>query len=122
MAVITPPFPGVAIHIKKKLKKSTMIWPLKPWKGAGAYLTIPAGIYKSWRRYGKITYWRTKLYEPTNNQLPNQQAWRAVYRDAYLAYRDLTSEQKMAYHKRAIGKHFSGYNIFMKEYLKSHLL
>ena len=78
------------------------------------------GIYQQRKcKEGKITI-KMKFYTPRNPRTENQQANRAIFAAAVAAYQLLTAEQKMAYHKRAVGKKFTGYNLFITEYMSSH--
>lgn len=62
---------------------------------------------------------RLKFYAPTNPQTEAQQANRQKIADAVLAWQALTNEQKNHYNIKAKGRPFSGYNLFIKEQLKS---
>jgi hypothetical protein len=77
----------------------------------GIYHTMPTSK-------GRITR-RLKLYSPRNPQSEAQQANRAKITAAVLSWKNLTNEQKEVYNIRAEGKPFSGYNLFIKEYLLS---
>jgi len=78
------------------------------------------GIYQTQiTSKGRITR-KLKLYAPANPQTEAQQANRAKITAAVLAWQGLTDEQKAIYNERAIGKPFTGYNIFVKEHLLSH--
>lgn len=80
------------------------------------------GIYqiKHTKKGPKVS--RENFYFPTQNRTPGQQAWRAVFASGKEAWDILTFEQKGVYNKRAIRYKFSGYNLFMREYLSSHRL
>lgn len=62
---------------------------------------------------------KLKLYEPTNPQTEEQQAWRGTFADAVQAWQNLTEEEKSVYNNRAEGKKLSGYNLFLSQYLYS---
>jgi len=78
------------------------------------------GIYQT-RHYthGKYTV-QEKFYTPTQAYHAGRQAWRAVFADAVTAWQNLTASQKEIYRVKCSGKHMSGYNVFLHEYLISH--
>lgn len=61
-----------------------------------------------------------KFYQPTGEPHAGQIAQRAKLEPAIVAYRELTAEQKEVYYQRAVGRKFSGYNLFLSEYMTSH--
>jgi len=84
------------------------------------FSNVYAGIYQ--QRHGtnrKITV-KEKFYSPTNPQTIPQQANRDVFSDAISGWQGLTSEQKLGYNKRAVGRHMSGYNLYIREYMLTH--
>jgi len=81
---------------------------------------ILSGIYRTDNVTGETKNYREPYYITKNPRTDLQQANRQKYADSILAWRGLTDEQKNQYNKRAIGKRMSGYNLFQKEYLKSH--
>lgn len=85
--------------------------------GAGAK---EFGIYRLWTRYPPQRIIKNEYYFPTNRQTVPQQANRQKYADGVAAWQTLTDEQKDVYNKRAEYKKFSGYNLFLKEYLLSN--
>jgi hypothetical protein len=48
-----------------------------------------------------------------------QNAQRAKYKPAYLAWRALSDSEKAEYNLKARGCHFYGYHLFMREQLKA---
>ncbi len=78
-----------------------------------------SGIYHTGHWNGRTHTERLGFYWPHNTQSPAQQAHRAEYTAAYIAWRALTSEEKAVYNQNAIGRHMSGYNLFIKKYLLS---
>lgn len=79
-----------------------------------------SGIYRTDNVTGKTRNYREPYYITKNPRKPAQQAWRGIFADAVLAWQGLTEEQQNQYNQRAKGKRFSGYNLFLKEYLLSH--
>lgn len=79
-----------------------------------------SGIYQVRTRYNHKTQTREKYYIPHNPRSIFQQAWRSIFADAIVAWQGLTSEEKRVYNIKSYGKHKSGYNIFLGEYLKAH--
>lgn len=57
---------------------------------------------------------------PVNPQTETQQAWRATFADAVLAWQALTDEERAWYRKRGTKLRRNGYAIFISTYLKSH--
>lgn len=103
--------------IRKTLRKNLDFFPLHPNLGINGLPNLPAGVYKVYHLGGKPVQVCCKLYSPVNHKTANQLVWQAIYRAGVVAYKALTDDQRDIYHRRAYGKHFSGYNIFMKEYL-----
>lgn len=79
-----------------------------------------SGIYQVRTRYNHKTQVREKYYIPHNPRSVPQQSWRSSFAAAVAAWQNLTSEQKKVYNVKSYGKHKSGYNIFLGEYLKTH--
>lgn len=79
-----------------------------------------SGIYRKAKYSGKIKYYRDPFCITKNPRTLTQQINRQKYAAAVLAYQGLTSSEKLLYYERAIGKRFTGYNLFLKEYLLSH--
>lgn len=79
-----------------------------------------SGIYRRDNVTGEIKYYREPYYITKNPRTVPQQANRAKFAAAVLAWQNLTDEQKIPYNKKSKGKYMSGYNVFLKEYLSSH--
>jgi len=77
------------------------------------------GEYQGRREGERVFTIRRRFCVTKNPRTIPQQAHRQKYGEAVGAWRNLTAEQKEVYNKRAIGKKFSGYNLFVKEYLLS---
>lgn len=88
-----------------------------------------SGIYQKrvtgYNQYGinperprRSYYVRMRKYRPTNPQTPLQQANRDKFRNAGLAWNELTPEQKMAYNKTGKKRGNSGRSIFISWYMK----
>jgi hypothetical protein len=87
-----------------------------------AYRGVPinfSGIYRSDNVTGVTKYYREPYYITRNPRTPAQQVHRQKYADGILAWQNLTRPEKELYNKRAKGKHYSGFNLFLKEYLLS---
>ena len=117
MAIIDPNEIGLFFTIRKKLNKPVDVNPLKPNSRANAFPLLLPGVYKLWRRYGKVTNWRCNFWEQPYPGSPKQVAWQSIYREAIAAWNALTTDQKSVYAKKAYGKHLNGYNLFVKEFL-----
>lgn len=98
----------IAIEIRGKIGKET-IHSVSPYRG----------IYQM--RHCKIGYVpiKMKFYEPYNPQTEPQQTNRQKLADAVAAWQSLTTEQKRVYNKNAVGQRFTGYNLFIREYMLS---
>ena len=79
-----------------------------------------SGIYRTDNVTGRTKFYREPFYLTKNPRTEAQQANRQKFADAVAAWQGLTSEQKNQYNIKAKGRHMSGYNLFLREYLKSH--
>jgi len=79
-----------------------------------------SGIYRTDNVTGKTRYYREPYYFPKNPRSDPQQAQRGLVISGAAAWQALTSEQKQAFNARAQGKHLTGYNLFLREYILSH--
>lgn len=78
-----------------------------------------AGIYQQRKcKEGKITI-RERFYVPTQTWSQIKEDSQNKFKAAVLAYQGLTTSQRLVYHRRAVGLHLSGYNLFIKEYMLS---
>jgi len=142
MAVVNPKEQGIAIQIKNKLGHAwgygekiygevrygaTMVG-----YGLGLYgkktygeteygnaIERP-GIYQIRTRYNKQVTVREIFYWPKNPQTQSQQANRQKLTDGVTAWQGLTSGQKEIYNERARYKPYSGFNLYLKEYILSN--
>jgi len=64
-----------------------------------------------------FTYFTKKCY--TSNT-PGQQNIRSQFTAGYTAWSNLTEEQKAVYEEKAVSEFLTGYNVFMKEYIKEN--
>ncbi len=78
------------------------------------------GIYRERVLYGKRYRERMPFYEPTNPRTEKQQANRQKIADAVLAWQNLTEQEKNNYNKEARFRQYTGYNLFVKRYLKNN--
>lgn len=77
-----------------------------------------AGTYQI-RRYGKKrVHIVEKLYKPYNPRTETQQAWRARFQNAVIAYKLLSPDDLLKYKRWGATYKMSGYNKFISEYLK----
>ena len=79
-----------------------------------------SGIYRRDNVSGKVKHYREPYMIPYNPRTVSQQANRQILADGVLAWQGLTEEQQNQYNINAKGKHMSGYNLFLREYLLSH--
>lgn len=63
---------------------------------------------------------KNEWHYPSNPQTEAQQSNRQKFADGVAAWQTLTDSQKDVYNERVKYKKFSGYNLFLKEYLLSH--
>ena len=94
--------------------------------GAGEYGTLHygepeeiAGIYRVRHYNGKVYHERMNFFVQKITHTAGQNAQRAKYTVAYTAWRALSESEKVVYNKKAVGRHYYGYHLFMKENLKS---
>lgn len=85
-----------------------------------ADVILLSGIYQTYNVDGKTRYYREKYYIPKNPAHFPQYSSRSNMAAAVALYKALTPEQKAVYYEAAKGKKLSGYNLFLREYLKSH--
>jgi len=85
-----------------------------------ADIIILSGIYKKQRLTNGMKDYRIDYSISKNPRSEAQQANRQKYASAVSAWQVLTNIQKSVYNERAKGKRFSGYNLFLSEYLLSN--
>lgn len=89
------------------------------WSECGEYNPL-AGYYQKRRnRRGQI-FVRTKHYICKNPQTVPQQANRTKFAQAILAWRELTDEEKKYWRGLKYPRFMSGYNRFLRDYMKHH--
>ena len=81
---------------------------------------LATGIFQHRVSGGRKVPCLVRFMIPKNPRTEEQQAQRQKMSDAVEAWQNLTTEQKEVYNARSYGKKMSGYNLFLKEYLKSH--
>ena len=77
------------------------------------------GIYQQRHCSDGLRTVKMRFYWPHYSQSEAIVASRNKFAAAIAAWQLLTTEQKAVYNRRAIGKHKSGYNIYISEYMKS---
>lgn len=120
MVIITPSESKVGIGIRGNINAPSTYGIRKYGAfdyGAGA---DTFGIYRVRHRWGKIIQEKMPYYVPTNPQTGAQQANRQKIANAVALWQTLTDEQKEVYNEKAKGKDYSGYNLYLSEYLLSH--
>jgi hypothetical protein len=85
---------------------------------AGSFLV--SGVYRREHGLRGIFSALSNYYIPKNPRTEAQQANRQKMSDAVSAWQDLTPFEKNCYNAFAVGKKLSGYNLFLKNYLRSH--
>lgn len=79
------------------------------------------GTYQKRRYNGKNYYVRMEFMTPYNPRTTTQQSWRDIFRDGMAAWNNLTKEEQNVYHKKGTRLGQLGQNLFMKDYLRSHI-
>lgn len=120
MAVINPVENGVGIQIRKKLGRSSEYGQKLYGNFEYGEQDDRFGIYQMRTRYGKQILVKEIFYWPTNPQSVAQQANRQKYADAILAWQGLTDNQKEIYNEIARYESYSGFNLYIREYILSH--
>ena len=78
------------------------------------------GIYQTRPRpKGRIAV-RMKFYVPPETSARIANPRRTTFADGVSAWQALSTVQKEFYRLKSMGKHMSGYNVFLHEYLISH--
>jgi len=82
----------------------------------------PYGWYYQRRRTWHGIIWAAHRYggPPYNPRTPEQQAWRQVFADAVSTWQGMTDEVKDYYNKLKYPRRMSGYNRFIRQYLKDN--
>jgi len=106
MAIINPTQTFKSIRVRKKWGDPSEI-PARP----------NAGIYRVRRINGKLETEKLPFYAPYDPKTIPQQANRSKFAQAVLNWQGFTVEQKKVYNKKAIGRHMSGYNFYIREYM-----
>jgi hypothetical protein len=78
------------------------------------------GVFHSRHRPAGLIYVREKYYWPKPARNEAQNISRNKFADAVTAYQALSTSQKAGYKLQCRYKKFTGYNLFLSEYLKSH--
>ena len=76
-----------------------------------------AGIYSSLVVDGKRHQRFFPFYDYIITHTTLQNAQRSKFHNAVVAWQALGSTSRAEYKKRAIGRHMSGYNLFIREYM-----
>ena len=81
------------------------------WKGKA---TAKGSYLKDWNGY----YFTRRIPE---SQTIEQRAVRATFENGKTAWNNLSEGEKDEYNKKAVGKSYTGYNLFIKEYIIENL-
>jgi len=120
MAVINIKGHAMALTMRGKFTKTTVVNPKKPHQSAGYWPELKSGVYQMRpRKHGAICVVE-KFYEPSNQSQPKKVARQIIFAEAVAGWQALTTEEKKIYNKNAYGERFFGYNLFIKKYLNSH--
>lgn len=77
-----------------------------------------AGIYRIRHYSGKIYHERMNFFIQPITHTSGQDAQRAKYIPAVNAWKALSDSERTEYNRKARGRHYYGYHLFMKEQLK----
>jgi hypothetical protein len=117
MAVVDLEKLGLFTSVSKKLYRSLVVIVDHPNLGIGFKPILENGVYQM-RRYGnKIVCTREKFYQVADQFKGNRPASQAKFAAAVLAWQGLTDLKKSRYNELAVGRHFSGYNLFIRDYM-----
>ena len=78
-----------------------------------------SGVYQKRHSAGRSIFVRERFYFPANPNTPAQLQTRQNIRSAVASWQELTDEQKAVYNERAKGLSMSGYNLYIRDYIKS---
>jgi len=120
MAVVNSTDEAIGTQIRKKLGRSSEYGQRLYGKFEYGEQNNKFGIYQMRTKYGKQVIVKEIFYWPSNPQSVPQQANRQKLTDAVIAWQALTDNQKEIYNERARYKLYSGYNLYLKEYILSH--
>lgn len=90
------------------------------WTELGEYLPV-AGIYQRRHSGGKQIFVRMKHYHGPNPQTVPQQANRATFADAVAAWQALSTTEKNYWRRRKTPRMMSGYNRFLRAYMRGEI-
>jgi hypothetical protein len=79
-----------------------------------------SGVFQHRHKGASVGLFLLRHFIPKNPRTEEQQANRQKYADGIVAWQALTTIQKEVYNKRSQGKKMTGFNLFLREYLKSH--
>jgi hypothetical protein len=88
-------------------------------RGGTDYPELEEGIYQIRTIGGERKIVRCDFYNYVITHTEAQQARRELFADAVLSWQNLTEEQKNSYNERAKYLQMSGYNLYLKKYLKN---
>jgi hypothetical protein len=80
-----------------------------------------AGYYQMRPRPGGAILVKMRHYWPTYTNSPTQQNQRSTFRGGVQAWQALTLEQKAVYNNLKYPRYMSGFNRFMRKYMKENL-
>lgn len=78
-----------------------------------------SGIYQVKSRWSASSISRQNFYIPKNTYSVAKENSQIKFKAAVAGWPLLTDEQRAGYNKKAIHKHFTGRNLFIKEYMLS---
>lgn len=90
------------------------------WSECGDDLQI-AGIYQKRRSQGKQIFVRMKHYHGANPQTVPQQANRSIFASAVSAWQALSDSEKKIWRAKKYPRYMSGYNRFLREYMRGNI-
>jgi hypothetical protein len=77
-----------------------------------------AGLYRKIRHEGRQKFQRMKFYATPGPRTVEQQANRGKFASAISAWQALSPEEKKAWHSKKSPRFMSGYNRFIRDYMR----
>ena len=119
MAVLNPTETGIGDKVRKKVGFPPLYGEREYGKCRYGEPATHYGIYQIRTYSGEQVQVKEKFYTPTNPQTEPQQTNRSKFSTAIASWQALTELQQASYNIRAKYKNYSGYNLYISEYMLS---
>lgn len=117
MAIVDLKKLGLFTSVRKKLNRSLVVIPDHPNLGVGFKPILECGVYRMYPLAGEKICIREPFYEPFDQTQPNKIISQLKFAAAVLAWQSLTGPKKARYNQLAVGRYFSGYNLFIRDFM-----